>query len=116
MAAPNRGDLVWLDFNPQAGREQAGRRPAIVLSPRSYHQKTDYVIVCPITSNVTAYPFAVPLPDGLPISGAVLADQVKSLDRRVRRIEYAGQAPASVLAEVVARLLPLLVSAGIGQA
>lgn len=110
MAAPNRGDLVWIDFDPQAGREQAGRRPAIVLSPRSYHQLTHYVIVCPITSTVKSYPFAVPLPEGLPISGAVLADQVKNLDRRVRRIEYAGRAPARVLAEVVARLLPLLVA------
>jgi mRNA interferase MazF len=110
MAAPNRGDLVWIDFNPQARREQAGRRPAIVLSPRSYHQKTSYVIVCPITSTATGYPFAVPLPEGLPVSGVVLADQVKNLDRRVRRIEYAGRAPASVLAEVVARILPLLVS------
>jgi mRNA interferase MazF len=111
MAAPNRGDLVWIDFDPQAGREQAGRRPAIVLSPRSYHQLTSYVIVCPITSNVKAYPFAVPLPEGLPISGVAMADQVKNLDRRVRRIEYAGRAPASFLAEVVARLLPLLSSA-----
>ena len=108
MAAPNRGDLVWIDFDPQAGREQAGRRPALVLSPRSYHQATCYVIVCPITSTLKGYPFEVPLPDGLPISGAVLADQVTNLDRRVRRIEYAGRAPARVLAEVVARLQPLL--------
>jgi mRNA interferase MazF len=111
VVAPNRGDLVWIDFDPQAGREQAGRRPAIVLSPRSYHQLTSYVIVCPITSTVKGYPFEVPLPEGLAISGAVLADQVKNLDRRVRRIEHAGHAPASVLAEVVARLLPLLVPA-----
>jgi mRNA interferase MazF len=111
VAAPNRGDLVWIDFDPQVGREQAGRRPAVVLSPRRYHQMTSYVIVCPITSTVKGYPFEVPLPEGLPVSGAVLADQVKSLDRRVRRIEHAGRVPDSVLAEVVARLLPLLISA-----
>jgi mRNA interferase MazF len=114
VAAPNRGDLVWIDFDPQAGHEQAGRRPAIVLSPRSYHQTTRYVIVCPITSRVKGYPFEVRLPDGLAVSGAVLADQVKNLDRRVRRIEYAGRAPASVLDEVAAKLRPLLASSGNG--
>ena len=112
MTAPNRGDLVWIDFDPQAGHEQAGRRAALVLSPRNYHQSTRYVIVCPITSRVKGYPFEVRLPDGLAVSGAVLADQVKNLDRRVRRIEYAGRAPASVFDEVAAKLRPLLASPG----
>ncbi len=72
MAAPERGDLVWLSFTPHAGHEQAGRRPALDLSPRAYHQKTGYALVCPITKG---YPFEVVLPKGLPIQGAVLADQ-----------------------------------------
>ncbi|HMR30841.1 MAG TPA: type II toxin-antitoxin system PemK/MazF family toxin [Geminicoccaceae bacterium] len=108
MAAPERGDLVWLDFSPHAGREQAERRPAIVLSPRAYHQKTPYVVVCPITSRIKGYPFEVVLPAGLVVSGAVLADQLKSVDRHGRRIERVGTAPAEVLAEIDNRLRALL--------
>lgn len=108
MTVPDRGDLVWLDFMRQAGREQAGRRPALVLSPRAYHQKTAYAIVCPITSRVKGYPFEVVLPDGLSIKGAVLADQIKSVDRNARRIEVVGQAPADVTAEVWGRVATLL--------
>ncbi|RAU23092.1 mRNA-degrading endonuclease [Paramagnetospirillum kuznetsovii] len=107
MAAPDRGDLVWIDFDPQSGREQAGRRPALVLSPRAYHQVTRYAVVCPITSTRKGYPFEVDLPDGLPVSGVVLADQVKSIDRHARRIERIGSVPKSVMDEVVARLRPL---------
>jgi mRNA interferase MazF len=77
---PGRGDLVWLQFTPQAGHEQAGHRPAVALSPRGYNQKTGLVLFCPVTSQVKGYPFEVKLPDGLPIKGAVLCDQVKSLD------------------------------------
>lgn len=113
MAAPDRGDLVWIDFDPQSGHEQAGRRPALVLSPRAYHQVSPYAVVCPITHTVKGYPFEVLLPEGLPISGAVLADQVKSIDRRSRRIEPAGKAPDSVVQEVVARILPLLTDGGL---
>ena len=108
MAAPERGDLVWLDFNPQAGHEQAGRRPALVLTPRGYHQRTPFAVVCPITSRVKGYPFEVLLPEGLAIAGAVLADQVKSVDRQVRRIEVAGRAPESVVEQVNAKLRTLL--------
>ena len=109
MAAPERGDLVWLDFNPQAGHEQAGRRPALVLTPRGYHQRTPYAVVCPITSRVKGYPFEVLLPEGLAIAGVVLADQVKSVDRHVRRIEVAGRAPESVVEQVNMKLRALLV-------
>lgn len=108
MAAPDRGDLVWIDFDPQSGHEQAGRRPALVLSPRAYHQSTPYAVVCPITSTIKGYPFEVELPTGLSISGAILADQVKSIDRRARRIEPAGKAPASVVEEVAAKIMALL--------
>ena len=110
-ALPEAGDLVWVDYNPQAGHEQAGQRPALVLTPRIYHEKTNLAVVCPITSNVSPYPFKVMLPDGLPIAGAVLADQVKSIDREARRLSIAGRAPAGVVAEVQAKLAALL---GIG--
>ncbi len=113
MAAPERGDLVWLDFDPQAGREQAGRRPALVLSPRSYHQLTSLVIVCPITSNRRGYPFEVALPEGLPIQGVVLADHVKSLDRHARRIEPVGRVPEAIVEDVAAKILPLITLRGI---
>lgn len=105
---PDRGDLVWIDFTPQAGHEQAGRRPALVLSPRAYHQRAPFAVVCPITSKAKGYPFEVPLPDGLPIGGVVLADQVKSLDRRVRQLDPAGTVPDAVLQQVLAKLAPLL--------
>lgn len=105
---PDVGDLVWVLFDPQAGREQAGRRPALVLSPRPYHERTALAVVCPITSNTAPYPFKVPLPEGLPIGGAVLVDQVKSIDRAARRLKVAGRAPNSVVADVRARLAALL--------
>ena len=105
---PNRGDLVWIDFTPQAGHEQAGRHPGLVLSPRAYHNRTPFVVVCPITSKVKGYPFEVGLPPGLPVGGVVLADQVKSLDRRVRQLDPAGSVPEAVLQQVLAKLAPLL--------
>jgi mRNA interferase MazF len=105
---PDAGDLVWLNVSAHAGHEQAGRRPALVLSPRQYHERTALAIVCPVTSNTSSYPFKVLLPDGLPIAGAVLADQVKSIDRNARKLRVAAPAPRSVLAEVQARLGSLL--------
>ena len=102
------GHLVWFSFSPQAGREQAGRRPALVLSPQSYNERAGLCLICPITSQVKDYPFEVPLPDGLPISGVVLSDHLKSTDWRAHSAQYAGLAPAEVLAEVRARLKPLL--------
>ena len=105
---PEAGDLVWVDFNPQSGHEQAGLRPALVLSPRAYHLKTALAVVCPITSNTSAYPFKVLLPGGLPIGGAVLADQVKSIDRGSRGLQIAGSVPPGVLADVKAKLAALL--------
>ena len=108
MATPDRGDLVWLDFDPQAGREQAGRRPALVLSPRAYHQRAPYAVVCPVTTRVKGYPFEVVLPAGLPIAGAVLADQVKSIDRHARRIEVAGRAPEELVRDVGEKVRALL--------
>ncbi len=94
---PDRGDLVWLRFDPQAGREQAGHRPALILSPRAYNERTRLALMCPVTGQVKGYPFEVLLPPGFPVSGAILADQVKSLDWRARRARLAGKAPARVV-------------------
>ena len=105
---PQRGDVVWISLSPQAGHEQAGRRPAVVVSPRSYNAKVGLGLFCPITSQVKGYPFEVPLPAGLPVSGVVLADQVKSLDWRRRQAQFSVRLPASVSAEVVGKLAALL--------
>lgn len=105
---PNRGDIVWLDFDPQAGREQAGRRPAFVLSPERYNRTVGLAVLCPVTSRVKGYPFEVALPGGLGVSGVVLADQVRSLDWRRRRAEFAAEAPAETTEEVRQKVLALL--------
>ena len=105
---PNRGDLVWLEFTPQTGSEQAGRRPALVISPKSYNGKVGLGLFCPITSRVKGYPFEVLLPEGSAVIGVVLADQLKSLDWRARKAKLIERASSDVLAMVTARLLPLL--------
>lgn len=105
---PDAGDLVWLTFDPQAGHEQRGRRPALVLSPRSYNVKARLAIACPVTSQAKGYPFEVALPGGGAVSGVVLADHVKNLDWSARRVEFAAIAPADVLTHVRERLRVLL--------
>lgn len=105
---PNRGDLVWLEFNPRSGHEQAGHRPALVLSPRSYNHRVGLAVFCPITSRVKGYPFEVLLPPASKVQGAVLADQVKSLDWRARRAKRIGPAPEAVVEEATAKLLALI--------
>jgi mRNA interferase MazF len=77
---PARGDVVYLDFDPQAGREQKGRRPALVLSPIAYNRRVGLCVACPITNQVKGYPFEVAIPAGFQVTGVILADQVKSLD------------------------------------
>lgn len=104
---PERGDLVWLNFNPQAGHEQAGRRPALVISPKSYNGKVGLAIFCPITSHVKGYPFEVVV-TGNTISGVVLADQVKSLDWRARNTAFVEEAAEPVVAEVLGKLAALV--------
>jgi len=105
---PKRGDLVWLTFDPQAGHEQAGRRPAFVLSPEAYNRKTSLFLACPVTSQVKGYPFEVALPAGLPVSGVILADQIKSLDWKARNAQFAGRTTGEVVEGVVALILPLI--------
>ena len=106
--APDRGDIVWLRFTPQTGHEQAGHRPALVISPRTYNRKVGLALVCPITSNVKGYPFEARLPDGLQVSGAVLCDQIKSLDWRARNARRICSAPTDVIDEATAKLLTLV--------
>lgn len=110
--APERGDVVWLRFDARAGHEQAGRRPALVLSPADYNRRSGLCLACPITSRVKGYPFEVPIAEPLDRTGVVLADQVRAIDWRARGAERAGRAPAPVLDEVVARLAALLLEPG----
>jgi len=110
MAAycPKRGDVVWISFNPQAGHEQSGHRPALVLSPQSYNRKVGLVILCPITNQIKGYPFEVRIPEGLKASGAVLADQVKSMDWRARRASLLCRVPEGIVREVLNKVGTLL--------
>ena len=99
MQIPARGDLVYVNFTPQSGHEQAGTRPGIVLSPKDFNEATGFAVVCPITRQEKGYPFEVALPDGLAIEGIVLTDQVKSLDWRSRQFNVKGQAPQEVVTD-----------------
>jgi mRNA interferase MazF len=105
---PQRGDIVWISLNPQAGHEQAGRRPAVVISPQNYNGKVGLAILCPITNQIKGYPFEVLIPDGLPVEGAILSDQIKSLDWRARNAELICTLPTEVISEVLQNLSTLL--------
>ena len=105
---PEAGDFVWLTFNPQAGREQAGRRPALVLSPKIYNAKSGLALACPITTRAKGYPFEVAVPVGSSTTGVILADHVKSIDWRARRAERLGNCPDEAMEEVRAKLAALI--------
>jgi mRNA interferase MazF len=105
---PDRGDLIWIDMHPQAGHEQSGRRPALVLSPATYNGRTGLAVMCPITSRKKGYPFEVELPASGAIAGVVLSDQVRNLDWRARNGVREGTAPASVVEEVLGKLGTLI--------
>ena len=105
---PDRGDLVWLTFTPQAGYEQAGRRPAVVLSPAAYNGKVGLALFCPVTNQVKGYPFEVALPEGLPVSGVILADQVRSLDWRARQVKKIATLPDKIMQPVMGKVGLLL--------
>jgi mRNA interferase MazF len=106
---PSQGDIVWLHFNPQAGHEQAGHRPALVLSAKSYNKKRGLALFCPLTSKIKGYPFEVVLPNDSKIGGGVvLADQIRSLDWRERKAKFVCKAPTEVLEEVMAKIAALL--------
>ncbi len=105
---PDRGDLIWIEFMPQAGHEQSGRRPALVLSSKSYNLPRGLVVLCPISSRVGGYDFEVPLQSVAGISGVILSDQVKSMDWRARYAQHIGTAPQELVNEVVENIATLL--------
>ncbi|MEW6195385.1 MAG: endoribonuclease MazF [Bacteroidota bacterium] len=108
LKIPERGDIVWLSFNPQTGHEQSGRRPALVISPQEYNEKTDLAIFCPITNQVKGYPFEVKIPDDLEISGVILSDQIKNLDWKTRKAEFICKLPKEALTETLNKINALL--------
>lgn len=105
---PRRGDLVWLSFSPQSGHEQAGRRPALVVSPEAYNERVGLALLFPVTHHAKGYPFEVALPPEGKVAGVVLSDQVRNLDWRAREAEFITTAPEEVIREVLAKLGPLL--------
>jgi len=105
---PSRGDIVWLEFNPQIGTEQAGRRPAIVVSPKTYNQKVGLAIFCPITSQIKGYSFEVKIPENCEIQGVILSDQIKSLDWKKRKAEYICQISKEILSELIGKIRTLI--------
>ena len=105
---PERGDVVWLDFDPRAGHEQAGHRPALVVSPSAYNARAGLALFCPVTRQIKGYPFEVRFPEGHPVSGVVLSDQVKNLDWRARRAAYHERAPEPVVADVLEKISVLV--------
>ncbi len=105
---PERGDIVWLQFNPQAGHEQSGHRPALVVSPKAYNQKAGLALLCFITSKIKGYPFEVVLAGDTKVSGAILSDQIKSLDWRVRSTKRFAKASKEVMREVLGKISTLI--------
>lgn len=105
---PERGDVIWIAFNPQAGHEQAGHRPAVILSPKAYNGKVGLALLCPITTQVKGYPFEVALPDGLPVSGVILSDQIKNLDWKARNAKKVCSLPDDVMVRVLQRVKALI--------
>lgn len=105
---PDRGDLIWLDLEPQSGHEQKGLRPALVLSPKSYNQKTSLAILCPIANKEKDYPFEVKLPQNLPVNGVILSDQIKSLDWKVRNAKFICKLDIDVINEVLGKIKALI--------
>ena len=105
--APEAGDLIWTDFDPRTGREQSGRRPALVISPRAFYAASGFAIVCPITTTIRRFGSSVILPPGLPIAGEILTSHVRSIDVLARPIRHAGAAAEATLAEVRVKLAAL---------
>jgi mRNA interferase MazF len=110
MAAyqPDKGDFVHLDFTPNAGREQAGRRPALVLSPQSFNIATGLLLACPVTNQIKGSPFEVPIPKAAKLTGVILSNQIRSLDWIARNAQFHGKAPPEVTAEVLERIEAIL--------
>jgi mRNA interferase MazF len=107
-STPNRGEVWWLDFDPQAGHEQGGRRPALMLSHAAYNRKVGLALLCPITNQIKGYPFEVVIPDGLAVRGAILSDHIKSMDWKARRPAFLTRLPDPVIEEVLDKARSLL--------
>jgi mRNA interferase MazF len=107
---PDTGDLIWTDFDPTKGREQAGRRPALVVSPATFTESTGLAIVCPVTSRVRPFPSSVVLPDGLPLSGEILLSHIRSIDTEARPIRFTGTAIPTETARLVRAKLDALIA------
>ena len=105
---PDRGDLIWVEFQPQSGHEQRGLRPAMVLSPKSYNQKTSLAILCPITNKEKGYPFEVKLTQNVPVAGVILSDQIKSLDWEARNAKFICKLDIDVIDEVLGKIKALI--------
>ena len=105
---PDRGDIIWLDFNPQKGKEQMGRRPALVISPKAYNKKVSLFLVVPITTKIKGYPFEVKLSESLKTKGVIISDQVKSLDWNYRNADYIEKIDKKTIDEVLSKLTVLL--------
>lgn len=105
---PERGDLVWLDFTPQSGHEQRGKRPALVLTPKSYNAKVGLAVFCPVTGQIKGYPFEVSIPNDKKINGVILVDQIKSLDWKARQASYVDRVSDEVLQQCNRKIKPLL--------
>jgi mRNA interferase MazF len=108
MYIPNKGDIVWLNFNPKSGHEQAGLRPALVLSPKDYNQKVGLALFCPITSIKKGFPFEVIIPEGLKVQGVILSDHVKSLDWRIRKAKFVCKVGKETMKEVIDKMSLLI--------
>jgi mRNA interferase MazF len=107
---PDTGDLIWTDFDPTKGREQTGRRPALVVSPAAFTENTGLAVVCPITSRVRPFPTSIVLPRGLPISGEVLTSHIRSIDTQARPVRYAGAAVSADVAHLVRAKLDTIIT------
>ncbi len=105
---PERGDVIWLNFSPQAGHEQAGYRPAVVISPSAYNTTVGLAVCCPITNQIKGYPFEVVLPEDMKTTGAVLSDQLKSLDWRMREAKLIEKIPTEILDDILAKINTLV--------
>jgi mRNA interferase MazF len=107
---PDFGDIVWINMNPQAGQEQAGRRPAMVISPKRYNSKTNLALFCPITSQMKGYPFEVVIPKEMPVKGVILSDQIKSLDWVAKEAQFIVSPPLGTVLEVLKKINTLITS------
>jgi mRNA interferase MazF len=106
--APARGDFIWLNFDPQSGREQMGKRPALVVSHTEFNQQRGFILVCPVSNTKRKNPFYVNIPDGEAVTGILMADQLRSLDYKSRGAELIATCPKDLLLEVLARIYPIM--------